>query len=106
LLQCGARATPKAAARAARSPELRFRSPADLHAALHFLASRGWRVERACMEVLRRSLEWLAARVLFAELHRCATMRALALMSVELSGEVDMHNQALVLFVPVLSQHA
>jgi hypothetical protein len=106
LLQCGTRHAPEAAAHAARSPNLRFRSPADLHAALHFLASRGWRVERARMDVLRRSLEWLAARVLFAELHRCATMRAHALQSVELSGEVDMHKQALVLFVPVLSQHA
>jgi hypothetical protein len=66
------RATPAAAARAARSRDLRTRSPADLKASLHFEAGRGWRVEGAEVSVLCTSLEWLVARVLFAELHGCA----------------------------------
>jgi hypothetical protein len=72
LLQCGARATPAAAARAAGSRDLRTRSPADVQALLHFLAGRGWRVEGAEVNVLRTRLDWLVARVLFAELHGCA----------------------------------
>jgi hypothetical protein len=59
---------------------LRTRSPADLQALLHFLAGRGWRVKGADVIVLRTSLEGLGARVLFAELHRCAAAWTLASM--------------------------
>jgi hypothetical protein len=89
LLQCGARATPEAVARAARSPQMTTRSPLDLQAALHFLVARGWRIERVHMDVLRTNLEKLVARVLFAELHGCAAARALACCSVKLRPDTS-----------------
>jgi hypothetical protein len=86
LFKYGARATAADAAQAATSAALRARSPAHLHASLQFLTSRGWRVERAPVQVLRNSLKWLVARVLFAELHGYAALQHAS--KPDLQGEV------------------
>jgi hypothetical protein len=68
----GARMTLEAAAKAAQTASLQSKSAEDLQAHLQFLTQRGWQVQSAPVDVLRKSLDWLVTRVLFAEEHRWA----------------------------------